>query len=215
MHSTIFTVFALAATGALAGPFNPFAKRATCAAVDVEFHYNDTTIGVTQSCTTDVMYRGGSLPTRRWKPTNLQKYKRGYYAAEVPACVDGPTTNYTVVSGDTLEKIAADFNSGVCNIAELNSLDNPDFILVDQVLQIPTNVCTADNDSCRTEEGTATCVPTDAGVESTYTIESGDTFFLIASELGITLDSLVAANPDVDAGALEVGQVIDIPICTE
>ena len=131
-------------------------------------------------------------------------------------CVDGPSTNYTVVSGDTLEKIALQFDSGVCNIAAANGLTNPDFILAGQVLIIPTEVCEAevDNQSCRTAAGTATCVDASAGVSDTYTIVSGDTFFLISSRLGITLDSLVAANPDVDASALEVGQVINIPICS-
>lgn len=213
MHSAIFTILSVAVTGALAGPFHPWvnshgiAKRADCTAVDVKFHYNDTTIGVTPSCSGDVMYRGGS---------SSSSVTRSYAAATTEdACVDGPSTNYTVVSGDTLEKIAAEYNSGVCNIAAANSLTNPDYIVLGETLVVPTNVCEAniDNDSCRTEEGTDTCVDADAGVASTYTIVSGDTFFLIASELGITLDALVAANPDVDASALQVGQVINIPIC--
>lgn len=154
-------------------------------------------MGVTQSCTPDVTNRGGSDPVKQ--PDE--------------GCVDGPTTTYTVVSGDTLEKIAADYNSGVCDIAAANGLDNPDFIGLDQVLTIPTDVCTPDNDSCRTTEGTATCVDSSTGVSSTYAIQSGDTFFLIAADLGITLDSLVDANPDADAGNLQIGQLINIPIC--
>lgn len=164
-----------------------------CEAVDVQFHFNDTTIGTTQGCTTDVMNRGTS--TARLRRTD---------------CVDGPSTNYTVIAGDTLEKIAAEYSSGVCNIASANGLTNPDFLSIGQVLIVPTDVCTADNDSCRTSAGTATCL---SSGDSTYTIQSGDTFFLIAAELGITLDALVAANPDVDAGNLQVDQVIDVPIC--
>lgn len=205
MRSTIFTVLSLAATGVLAGPSHPWAaaqgffKRTTCATAIVEFHYNDTSIGSTQSCTLDVMNRGGATTTRR-QTANA-------------SCIDGPTTNYTVEAGDTLERLAAEFNSGVCNIAAANSLEDPDFILVGQVLSIPVSVCTADNESCRTEAGTATCVSADSGVASTYTIVAGDTFFAISSELGITLEALVAANPDADAGNLQIGQVINIPIC--
>lgn len=171
-----------------------------CDAAEIPFHFNDTTIGTCLSCITDVISRNS---------TGSTLYETG------PICVDGPNVNYTVVSGDTLEKIAADYNSGVCNIAEANNLDNPDFILLGQQLVVPTDVCTPDNDSCRNTEGTATCVDPSAGVASTYAIVSGDTFFLIASDLGITLDSLVAANPDADASNLQVGQIINIPICEE
>lgn len=171
-----------------------------CDAAQIPFHFNDTTIGTCLSCVTDVMGRNTTATTL---------YETG------TICVDGPSVNYTVASGDTLEKIAAEYSSGVCNIAAANGLDNPDFILDGQNLVIPTDVCTPDNESCRNTEGEATCVEPDAGVAATYTIESGDTFFLIASELGITLDSIVAANPDADAGNLQIGQVINIPICEE
>lgn len=207
MRFTILPVIAMAAL-ATAFPsgsgFNFLAKRSSCeATTKVEFHFNDTSIGTLDSCTTDVTNRGGDAVPKLRRDDNT-------------TCVDGPSTNYTVVSGDTLEKIALQFDSGVCNIAAANGLTNPDFILAGQVLVVPTEVCEAevDNQSCRTAAGTATCVSASAGVSDTYTIVSGDTFFLISSRLGITLDSLVAANPDVDASALEVGQVINIPICS-
>lgn len=208
MRCTILPVVAMAAL-AVAFPSgsgsNFLAKRSSCeATTKVEFHFNDTTIGTLDSCTKDVTNRGGDA---------LPKLRRD---DNTTACVDGPSTNYTVVSGDTLEKIALQFDSGVCNIAAANGLTNPDFILAGQVLVVPTEVCEAevDNQSCRTAAGTATCVSASAGVSDTYTIVSGDTFFLISSRLGITLDSLVAANPDVDASALEIGQVINIPVCS-
>lgn len=205
-----FTVLSIISMAALATAFpsgsgrNFLAKRSSCeSTTTVEFHFNDTTIGTMDSCTTDVTNRGGDA---------VPKFRRD----DNTTCVSGPSTNYTVVSGDTLEKIALQFDSGVCNIASANGLTNPDFILAGQVLVIPTEVCEAevDNQSCRTAAGTATCVDASAGVSDTYTIVSGDTFFLVSSRLGITLDSLVAANPGVDASALEVGQVINIPICS-
>lgn len=199
---TSFLVLASVASMATALPgfANSISKR--CETKEVKFHFNDTTIGSVQSCTTDVMDRGGaSLAIRADDNTTT--------TAE---CTNGPDTTYTVVSGDTLEKIAAEYSSGVCNIAEASDLASADFILLGQVLVVPTNVCEADidNASCRTEGGTATCV---TGGAATYTIVSGDTFFLIASSQGITLDSLVAANPNVDASALQIGQVINIPVC--
>lgn len=51
------------------------------------------------------------------------------------------------------------------------------------------------------------------GVSPKLRIQSGDTFFLIGVRLNITADSIVAVNLCVDPGALEVGQVINIPFC--
>jgi LysM repeat protein len=117
-----------------------------------------------------------------------------------------------VISGDTLTIISQKYSSGICDIATLNSLANPGFITVGQVLEVPTYVCNPDNTSCLSDdtEESGDCVE---GGESTYTIVSGDTFFLVASNLGITTDSLLAANPGVDPLLLQVGQVINIPVC--
>lgn len=202
MRSAVLALGSLAPL-AMATPSYAVYKR--CESKEIQFHFNNTQVGSILSCATDVMDRGTTTPS----------LSRSVIITRDDAnstCTDGPSVTYTVVSGDTLEKIAAEYSSGVCNIADANGLTNPDFLSIDQVLTVPTNVCeeNIDNDTCRTSAGTATCV-TDG--ESTYTIESGDTFFLIAAELGITLDSLVAANPDVDAGALQVGQVIAVPVC--
>ena len=45
----------------------------------------------------------------------------------------------------------------------------------------------------------------------TYTIEAGDSLFAIAIECGLDPDAVLAANPDVDPGALSIGQVINLP----
>ncbi|KAF9871234.1 intracellular hyphae protein 1 [Colletotrichum karsti] len=63
------------------------------------------------------------------------------------------TVTLTVQKGDTLGQIARLFNSGICNIAKLNNIPNPDFIEVGQVLQIPVNVAAPDNDSCLNRGG--------------------------------------------------------------
>lgn len=47
-----------------------------------------------------------------------------------------------------------------------------------------------------------------------YTIKAGDTFYNIARTFGISLDSLLAANPGVDPNRLYVGQVICVPTTT-
>ena len=47
-----------------------------------------------------------------------------------------------------------------------------------------------------------------------YTIKAGDTFYLIARTFGISLDSLIAANPSVNPDRLFIGQVICVPTMT-
>lgn len=47
-----------------------------------------------------------------------------------------------------------------------------------------------------------------------YVIKSGDTFFKIAQAYGISLTSLIAANPGVDPNKLFIGQQIRIPHTT-
>jgi LysM repeat protein len=59
---------------------------------------------------------------------------------------------------------------------------------------------------------TSSAVPTSGtGSASIYKIQSGDTFGKIASLKGVSLDALLAANPDADPRRLRIGQEIKIP----
>lgn len=44
-----------------------------------------------------------------------------------------------------------------------------------------------------------------------YTIKSGDTLSQVAEKFNISLDALLAVNPDVDPNAMSVGQTLQIP----
>ncbi|KAI8198176.1 Intracellular hyphae protein 1 [Colletotrichum sp. SAR 10_65] len=134
-------------------------------------------------------------------------------ATATPSATCGKIGNFhktTVKAGQTLTTIAQRYNSGICDIAWQNKLANPNVIFAGQVLLVPVDVCNPDNTSCITPTGEATCV---TGGPATYTIKSGDTFFVVAQSLGITTDSLTGANPGVAAESLQVGQVIKVPVC--
>jgi LysM repeat protein len=45
----------------------------------------------------------------------------------------------------------------------------------------------------------------------TYTVQQGDTISSIALKFGVSIDDLLAANPDISPNAMSVGQVINIP----
>ncbi|KAG6361808.1 hypothetical protein INS49_010037 [Diaporthe citri] len=183
-------------------------KRSSCEARNVFFHFNDSSIGVTPSCSWNVINLGALSISQDNLPRALS-------IRQSTNCTDGPITNYTVVAGDSLEKIAATFDSGVCDIAAASGVDNPNFIEVGQVLTVPTDLCEPDNDSCITPPGSRPCVPEEEGADPTYEIQAGDTFFIVGQEYNVTVDAIRAANPCVDPSTLEVGQEINIPICPD
>ena len=56
-----------------------------------------------------------------------------------------------------------------------------------------------------------TTTPASSGSVAIYLIKSGDTLGKIASLKGVSLDALLAANPDADPRRLSIGQQINIP----
>ncbi|TQN66026.1 Intracellular hyphae protein 1 [Colletotrichum shisoi] len=131
-------------------------------------------------------------------------------ATSSPTCSPGPVTDYVVRSGDTLTIISQRFGSGICNIAYASGITNPNFLSIGQSLKVPTHVCNPDNTSCLAREGSDTCVE---GGPATRTIVAGDTFFIVAQSLGLDVNALLAANEGVDPLLLQVGDVINIPVC--
>ncbi|KAK2000959.1 hypothetical protein LX36DRAFT_653795 [Colletotrichum falcatum] len=122
----------------------------------------------------------------------------------------GPVVDYVVKANDTLTTIANKYQSGICQIAKLNSIADPNYILSGATLKVPTMVCEPDNTSCMAKAGTAVCV-TDK--PATWTVSKGETFYTIAQKLGLDYHFLMAANPNVEPESLDAGQVINVPIC--
>ena len=97
---------------------------------------------------------------------------------------------YTVKSGDTLYKIAQETGTTIDALVEANGLTRPNDLVIGQNLFIPTN----------TQQN------------GTYTVQRGDTMYLIARRYGIPLQSLINANPQIaNPNLIEIGQVINIP----
>ena len=53
--------------------------------------------------------------------------------------------------------------------------------------------------------------PAQNGESKKYKIQSGDTFAKLAKKHGVSLDAIIAANPDANPSRLKVGQEINIP----
>ncbi|MEX2159586.1 MAG: LysM domain-containing protein [Dehalococcoidia bacterium] len=127
---------------------------------------------------------------------------------------------YTVLDGDTLSSIAAQYDVTVEAIMEANGITDATQLSVGQVLRIPgantpspaaTGVpaATAAPEPAATEPPAATDEPQTG--QQTYTVQDGDIPETIAAQFGITADELMAANGITDPASLQVGQVLIIP----
>ena len=108
------------------------------------------------------------------------------------------TTDYIVVSGDTLWKIASKFNTTSSEIVTLNNLDPDKYLYVGQKLKVPVP-------ASQPEQQAAT----------TYSVVSGDTLWKIAQKFGITAQAIVDANKLDPTAYLYVGQKLIIPSVTQ
>ena len=107
----------------------------------------------------------------------------------VPAsCPVGFQGRYTVQSGDTMFFIAQRFGVSLQALIGANPhIADPNLIFPGDVLCVPGVVAP----TCRIP---ATCPP---GFQGRYTVQPGDTMFLIAQRFGVTLQALIDANPHI------------------
>ncbi|OGO47657.1 MAG: hypothetical protein A2W34_07215 [Chloroflexi bacterium RBG_16_64_32] len=119
----------------------------------------------------------------------------------------GASGDYTVAEGDTLSEIAATFDVSVELLAEVNGIEDPDFILVGQVIRIPG----ADESLSVADPGEDPGAIQTQEVD-TYTVRSGDTLSEIADHFGVPVSAIVDANGLADPNFIVEGQTLKIPV---
>ena len=98
------------------------------------------------------------------------------------------SAGYEVQPGETLAQIAAEHDTTVAELVEINGISNPDLIVAGQVLTIPGR--------------------TDG---QTHTVGAGETLAQIAAGYGVTVSELISVNGLEDPDLLRIGQLISIP----
>lgn len=120
--------------------------------------------------------------------------------ANKPATPATTAATYTVKSGDTLSRIAAQFKMSVAEIAALNQISNVNAINVGQVLKANTNTSTNQTNTSKPAASNA----------ASYTVKSGDTLSKIAALHQMSLSQLVSLNGITNPNLIQVGQVLKV-----
>ena len=115
------------------------------------------------------------------------------------------TGYYTVKGGDTLSRIAGQFNTTVNKLATLNDIHNVNRIYVGQRLLVrqPAEQQQQQTTPKRTETNTTTN-------SNTYTVKSGDTLSGIAGKFNTTYTQLAQLNHISNPNMIHVGQVLTL-----
>lgn len=102
------------------------------------------------------------------------------------------TQTYTVKSGDSLYKIANQFNTTVDELKSLNNLSS-NLLSIGQVLKIPTK---------------STSTPSPDYIN--YTVVKGDNLYAIAKKYNTTQNEIMKLN-NLSSNLLSIGQILKIP----
>ncbi|MEW6729926.1 MAG: LysM peptidoglycan-binding domain-containing protein [Acidobacteriota bacterium] len=124
---------------------------------------------------------------------------------------NGGNNTYTVKSGDTLSEIAQRNGVSLSSLIAANpQIKNPSLIFPGQQINVPASGAKTGNLSgLPVARATA---PSESPSGGKYTVKSGDTLSGIAERKGISLSSLMKANPQIkNPSMIFVGQQINLP----
>lgn len=107
---------------------------------------------------------------------------------------------YVVKRGDSLWKIARDFNTTVNQILELNMLDSANLQIGD-VLKIPVDIDNGIDINNYLNDNSFT---------NSYVVKQGDSLWSIARQYGVSVNDLKAIN-NLNSNLLSIGQELIIP----
>lgn len=118
---------------------------------------------------------------------------------------------YTVVGGDTVEKIADAFGVTVTDLMAVNNMSS-DLIRVDQKLTVPSGPVELGPDG----KPLPTVTPTPKNAIYLVVVRAGDTIDLIAKRLGSSVEAVVRANDQLESAdtIIRPGEQLIVPVGT-
>ena len=118
---------------------------------------------------------------------------------------DVTTEVYTIQEGDTLSAISEEYGVSVEILLQANPGLQPQQLQIGQEIEIPSP------DATLVPTPTLTPTPTQTPKGPiVYVVKAGDSLLAIADRYGVTVDDIVAANPDIDPRRMAVGQELMI-----
>lgn len=105
------------------------------------------------------------------------------------------SNTYTVKSGDTLYKIAREYNTTVGELISLNNLTTTS-LSIGQILKLPTY----NEEPSQPEQDYIL-----------YTVKKGDSLWKISQEYGVAVSTIIDLN-DLTTNTLQIGDVLKIPV---
>lgn len=124
-----------------------------------------------------------------------------------PSSRTAATGDYTVVAGDNLVRIGRQLGVSAHALARANGLEISSIIHPGQKLKVPDAAVPAPT----TTVASAAKSTTPSNVIATHTVQSGETFYSISRQHGVSVDDLMSTNPETQPAALRVGQKIRLP----
>ncbi len=144
------------------------------------------------------------IVTRAWRERRPLRVGRVRAGIAVLGLVAASGAGYTVRGGDTLSHLAAKYGVSVDSLTEVNSLENPNFIVVGQTLTIPGQ---SDGSAAPAPSGTSS---SGDGGASTHVVGSGESRSEIAKKYGLSIEELAAANGITDPSRVWAGSLLRV-----
>lgn len=142
----------------------------------------------TNNLTSNTIYKGQKLKISNFKQTNSVQSISKPSVADAPAGTD----TYTVQAGDTLWKVAQQFNMAVTEIKSLNLLRS-NTIYAGQTLKL-TGEASEQNNKQESPVQEQPAAPSGSMDSDTYTVQKGDTISKIARQFNMTVAELKNLN---------------------
>ncbi|WP_333651935.1 LysM peptidoglycan-binding domain-containing protein, partial [Lacrimispora sp.] len=157
------------------------------------------------------------IPARRPRPPVTPPSSGGSSGGGTAPCPVGLRT-YTIQRNDTLWMLAQRYCTTVDTIRALNPGLNPNNMMIGQTIWIPAGYRLPElpiwfRSQAITPGETNNSNEINSSTEETclYTIEAGDTLWLLSQRFRTTVENIMAANPGVNPTNLFIGQVICVP----